>query len=267
MPVAVPESIQPWLPLIRGGAIAASILIAGWIASKWVHRLARRGLAHRKLDEALGRFVAAILQYTVLAATIITALGAVGIQTTSLVAVFASAGLAVGLALQGSLGNFASGVMLLFFRPFTLNDRISAGGHSGVVHDIGLFATTLLTADNETILVPNSAVTAGSIVNYTTRGTLRGHIDIGIAFGTDVGKVLTVLTAAARRTELAHPEPAPAVAFSGIGPRSLQFTVFAWSAAGDQPAMLHNLRRAIYEDLAQAGIEVPVSQLVLAQAA
>ena len=135
--------------------------------SKWAHRLARKAVGTRKLDEALGRFVAAIVQYTVLAATIITALGAVGIQTTSLVAVFASAGLAVGLALQGSLGNFASGVMLLFFRPFNLGDKIPGGGPHRRRRRIGLFATKLLTADNETIIVPNSAVTGGSIVNYT----------------------------------------------------------------------------------------------------
>jgi len=265
--IHVPDSLLPYLPLAKGVLVAAAILVAGWIASKWAHRLARKAVGTRKLDEALGRFVAAIVQYTVLAATVITALGAVGIQTTSLVAVFASAGLAIGLALQGSLGNFASGVMLLFFRPFNLGDKISAAGHTGVVDDIGLFATKLLTADNETIIVPNSAVTGGSIVNFTTRGTLRGHVDIGVAYGSDVSKVMMVLATAANRAQLVLHDPAPAVAFAGLGPRCLQFTVLVWSNAADYLGMLHNVRCAIYDDLRAANIEVPLSQVVLQQAA
>ncbi|MCU1282710.1 MAG: hypothetical protein JWM53_6256 [bacterium] len=265
--IHIPDTLLPYLPLAKGGLAGVAILVAGWIASKWAHRLARRAVGSRKLDEALGRFVAAIAQYTVLAATVITALGAVGIQTTSLVAVFASAGLAIGLALQGSLGNFASGVMLLFFRPFNLGDKISAAGHTGVVDDIGLFATKLLTADNETIIVPNSAITGGSIVNFTTRGTLRGHVEVGVAYGSDVNKVMMVLATAANRAELVLNNPAPAVAFGGVGPRCLQFTAFAWANAGDYLGMLHNVRCAIYDDLRAAGIDVPLSQVVLQQAA
>src|SRR6185369_15471237 len=111
-----------------------------------------------------------------LAAAVLSSLDAVGVHTTSLVAIFASAGLAVGLALQGSLASFSSGVMILFFRPFTLGDKVTIAGHTGIVEDIGLFATTLLTPDNETIIVPNKAVTDGSIVNFNTQGTLRGHV-------------------------------------------------------------------------------------------
>ncbi len=127
----MPAWAQPYIPLAKGILFAAIILIAGWVVGKWANRLTRRALSHRRVDEALGRFLAAIAQYTVLAAALITALGAVGLQTTSLVAVFASAGLAIGLALQGSLASFASGVMILFFRPFTLGDKITAAGQPG----------------------------------------------------------------------------------------------------------------------------------------
>jgi small conductance mechanosensitive channel len=252
---------------MRGITVAVAILVAGWIVAKWANRLTRKGLSHRKIDEALARFLAVIAQYTVLAAAIITALGAVGIQTTSLVAVFASAGLAIGLALQGSLGSFASGVMILFFRPFTLGDKVTAGGQTGVVDDIGLFATTLITADNETIIVPNSAITSASIVNFTKRGTLRGAVDVGLAYGTDVAKALSVMMAAAQRTELALGDPASAVAFGGFGPYALNFTVTAWAKPADYLGMLHNLRRAIYEDLNAAKIQIPLSQVVVQKAA
>ncbi|HUS63516.1 MAG TPA: mechanosensitive ion channel domain-containing protein [Kofleriaceae bacterium] len=261
----IPAWLVPYVPAIRGTLIALGIFIGGWIAAKWANRLTRRAFGTRKIDEALGRFIASIAQYTVLAAAVITALGAVGIQTTSLVAVFASAGLAIGLALQGSLGSFASGVMILFFRPFNLKDKVTVGGHTGCIDDIGLFATTLITADNETIIVPNSAVTSGSIINFTRRGTLRGAVTVGLAYGTDVGKALVVLTTAAEQTKLVLKDPAPAVAFAGLGARTVDFTVLAWSTADDYLAMLHNLRRSIYEALAAAGIQVPVNQIVLQQ--
>ncbi len=263
----IPEAIRPYLPFIQGVLVAIALLIVGWIASKWVNRLTRRGFQAKKLDQALGGFLAAMLQYTVLAAAVIAALGAVGIQTTSVVALFATAGLAIGLALQGSLSNFASGVMILFFRPFNIDHKITAGGHTGVVTDIGLFATTLLSPDNETMIVPNSAITGGTIVNFTSKGTLRGHVNVGVANGSDVAKTCEVLLAAARRTKLVLAEPAPAVAFVSIGPRALELTILAWTNTSDYLDMLHDLRRAAYEDLNAAGIEIPVSQVVIAPAA
>jgi small conductance mechanosensitive channel len=255
--------LESYLPLIRGIAIAIAILVAGWMVGKWTNRLLQRALGRRKIDQALVRFLASIAQYVVLAAAIITALGAVGIQTTSLVAVLASAGLAIGLALQGSLASFASGVMILFFRPFTLKDFVTIGGQTGVVADIGLFATTLLTPANETIIVPNSAVTSGTITNFTKEGTRRGAVDVNLAYGTDVAKALTVMTGAARRTERVLVSPPPAVAFAGFGPYALQFTVFAWSNAADYLDMLHNLRRALYEELNAASLSIPLSQVVI----
>ena len=121
--IPIPEAMKPYMPLAKGILIAIAILVVGWMVSKWASRLTRRTFSHRKLDQALAGFVASMVQYALLAVAVITALGAVGLQTTSLVAVFASAGLAVGLALQGSLGNFASGVMILLFAPSTSETR------------------------------------------------------------------------------------------------------------------------------------------------
>lgn len=262
----IPDAVKPYLPLFEGILLAILILVVGWIVSKWGNRLVRRAFSHRKLDQALAGFVASMVQYTVLAVAVITALGAVGLQTTTLVAVFASAGLAIGLALQGSLANFASGVMILLFRPFTLGDKVTAASHTGVVADMGLFATTLVTADNETIIIANSAVTGASIINFTKLGTLRGQVQVVVAFGTDARHAVTVLEKAAKRAGLVLTTPAVAVALTNLGPRGLELTVMPWSNAGDYLGMLDNVRHAIVEDLAAAGIKGAPALLVAAAA-
>ena len=264
------ETLKSWYemawPLASGVLLGIVILVVGWMASKWAGRLTHRASQRSKLDEALGRFFASIARYTVLAATVIAALGAVGVETTSLLTVFATAGLAVGLALQGSLGNFASGVMILFFRPFDLGDKVTAGGHTGVVDDIGLFASTFITPSNETIVVPNGAITGGSIVNFTRQGTLRGGVGIGVAYGTEVPQAMEVLLRAAKATDLVLVDPQPHVALENFGASSVDFTVYAWTKASDYLAMLHNLRANIYQELDAAGIEIPFDQVVMHQA-
>jgi small conductance mechanosensitive channel len=261
-----PEQLQPYAPMIVGIAYAIVLFVIGWVASKWAYSLVLRMLRSRDVDEALSRFLASIAQYLVLAAAVIIALEEVGVETTSLVALLATAGLAIGLALQGNLGHFASGAMILFFRPFTLGDRITAGGQTGKVDDIGLFATTMLTPDNETIIVPNSTITSDAIVNYTVRETRRASIEIGIAYGADVGKAVEVMLAACKRSDLVLDDPAPAIAFVGFGASSLDFVVRPWATASDFVAMQQNVRIALYEDLEAAGIEIPFDQIVVHQA-
>lgn len=255
------------LPFAQDLLFAIAIFVAGWIGARWANKLVLRGLRKSKAKEALARFLASIAQYTVLAAAIIAALGTVGIETTSVVAVFASAGLAVGLALQGSLSNLASGVMILFFEPFVLDDVITAAGHTGQVKDVGLFATTLITPDNMKIIVPNSAITGGSVVNITTLGTRRGEVEVGVAYGADLAQVQAVLLGAVSKVEVALGDPAPAVVFVGLGASSLDFKIFAWSKSADYFPMLHALRCAIYDELNAAGIEIPFNQIMVHQAA
>lgn len=267
MKALLPDFLKPHAVLIENVSLAAVIFIVGWLASKWANGLALKGLRKAKVDEALARFLSSMTQYLVLAATVITALGRVGVETTSLVAILASAGLAVGLALQGSLANFSSGVMILFFRPFTLGDKVNAGGHTGVIDDIGIFASTMLTPDNEKIIIPNSAITGGSITNYTAQGTLRGHVSVGVAYGSDVGEILGLLEKAAGKPDTVLEEPAPAVAFVDMGASSINFNVMTWSKSADYLDMLHDVRRAVYEDLNEAEIDIPFDQIVVHQAA
>lgn len=253
-------------PLLKGLTIGLITLIGGWILAKWAQRLTRTSAEKAKLDKALGGFFGNLVRYTVLAATLLAALGAVGIQTTSLLTIFASAGLAIGLALQGSLANFASGVMILFFRPFDLGDFIEAGGATGTVKDIGMFATTYMTPSNETIIVPNGAIMGGNITNYTRAGTRRAGISIGVAYGTSVKDAMETLERAAKKAELVLSDPAPAVALVGFGASSVDFKVLAWAEASDWLGMQHNVRVAIYNELEAAGIEIPFDQIVLHQA-
>ena len=255
-----------YIPFIKDVVIALLILSIGWIVSKWGKKLTYRMLTVKKLDEALARFLSGIIQYVILAAAVISSLETVGVQTTSLVAILASAGLAIGLALQGSLSNFSSGVMLLFFRPFNLGDKITAAGHTGAVMNIGVFTTTLLTLDNEKIIIPNSSITSGSIVNFAAERTLRGCVDVGIHYGTDIGAVIDVLKKAASRSACVLKDPAPAIAFTELGASALNFKVFAWCKWEDYLDMLHHVRRAVYEDLDKAGIKIPYQQIVIHQA-
>lgn len=260
------QIIEMALPIAKALFLAIFIFIVGNTFSKMFHRLTQNGLEKKGVDAALSRFLGQMVRYTVLAATVIAALGVVGIETTSFIALLGSAGLAVGLALQGSLANFAAGVMILFFRPFTLGDVITAGGHTGGVVDIGLFATTLHTPDNMKIIVPNSAITGGSIVNITTLGTRRISVDVGVEYGADLEKVQGILQKAAERCSLALDDPAPAVVFGNLGASSLDFSVFAWCKSSDHLGLRHELRCNVYDDLNAAGIEIPFSQIVVHQA-
>ncbi len=263
--ISIPTQLQPFVPLMVNIVYAIVIFVIGWISSKWVHLLAVKVLKKYDVDEALSRFLASMSQYLVLAITVIVALDKVGIETTSLVALLATAGLAIGLALQGSLANFAAGVMVLLFRPFTLGDRITAAGHTGTVDSIGLFATTILTPDNEKIIIPNGSVTGGSIVNHTSRGTLRGNIQVGIAYGSDVNQAIEVMAAACKQVNGVLESPEPSVFFAGFGASSLDFVVRPWARTSDFVDMLHDVRLALCKELDRAGIEIPFDQIVIHQ--
>ncbi len=262
-----PEFLQPYEGLIVGAATALIIFILGWIASKWVYALCLRAARRADVDEALARFLSAIAQYAVLAFAVIASLSKVGVPTTSLVALLGAAGLAVGLALQGNLGHFASGVMLLLFRPFTIGDKVRVAGEDGQVKEIGLFASTLGTPSNEVKIVPNGSITSDVIVNYTAQGTLRGGIAVGIAYGSDVQRAMEVMIDTCKRVDTVLPDPAPSVNFAGFGASSLDFEVRPWATSDDYLGMLHAARIALYDALNEAGIDIPFDQIVVHQAA
>ena len=258
-----PEMLDT-LIAIGGAAVLGiiTLIIGNWI-SKWLASLTEKFCQRSSIDTALTRFLKQIVRYITLVAVVIAALDRMGIETTSVLAIFASAGLAVGLALQGSLSNFASGVMILFFRPFKLGDFITAGGESGEVADIGLFASTLHTPDNRKIIIANSAITGGNITNFTALGTRRSTVEAGVAYGADIGQVMDILMKSALRADTVLSDPAPAVAFIDMAASSLNFAVHFWTAPEDWLDGMHNVRRAIYEDLTAAGVDIPYNQIVV----
>ena len=261
-----PSALQPYAPLIIGIAKALVILILAWIGAKWAHAVSLSTFRKRKIEEAVSRFLAMLVQYAVLAAGVIAAIQAVGIATTSLVAILGSAALAIGLALQGSLSHFAAGVMVLLNRPFSIGDVITAAGETGKVDEIGLFATVLITPENHKIIIPNGSVIGGSITNLTVLGTRRGDVPVGVAYGSDPDKVIQVLVDTAKQLEGVLAEPEPAAILVGFGASSVDFKLTFFAKSDEWFAVSGRARIAVYEALDAAGIEIPFDQLVLHKA-
>ncbi len=252
---------------LTGLFYALGIFIIGWIVAKWFAGMVRRMLVARGVDVSLAGFLSSLTQWLIIAATAVSALSKVGVETTSLIALLGAGGLAIGLALQGSLGNFAAGVMALLFRPFTVGQKITAAGHTGVVEDLGLFATTMSTPDGDTIIIPNSEVMGSSIVNHAKNGKYRCNVDIGVAYGTDYRQAERVVLEAMKHVSLALENPAPSVAFGGFGASSVDLIARPWCLPDDVPACVHETRVAIYKALDEAGIDIPFDQVVMHQAA
>jgi len=262
----VPPEVQPYVDIAVDIATALVIFIIGIVVAGWAAALIRRSLGKRDLDGSLVGFLASLGRWLVLAAAVIAALETVGVQTTSLVALLGSAGIAIGLALQGNLAHFASGVMILMFKPYRVDEYIEAGGKEGWVKEVGLFTTQLLTYDNETIIIPNGAATGSTIINYSRAGTRRVAVDVGVAYGTKVAPVLEILEKAARNSEYVEQDKPIVIAFVGLGASSIDFKILAHCTPANYADMLHTVRTGAYELLEEAGIEIPFMQVVVHQA-
>jgi small conductance mechanosensitive channel len=242
--------------------VIAALLI--FVIGRWVAKMVRRGVQRimtgRGLDPMLVGFLGAILYSILLVAVVIAAVGQLGIQTTPLVAVLGAAGLAVGLALQNSLGNFASGVMLVLFRPFTKGDYVEAGGTSGTVDEVGIFTTVLNTPDNRKVIVPNGQITNDTITNYSAHDTRRIDLMIGVGYGDD----LRVARDAIEKTIGAHDkvldDPEPIVWVMELADSSVNFAVRPWVKAEDYWQVRNELLEQIKGALEDAGCSIPFPQ-------
>ena len=240
------------------GAIA--VLLIGRMVAGGVRSALRRALERRSVDSTLIPFTAGLAYYFVLAVVLIAVLSLFGIETTSLVAVLGAAGLAVGLALQGTLSNFAAGVMLLVLRPFRVGDVIEAAGSLGKVQEIGIFSTTLNTPDNVRIIIPNSAVFAGTIKNVTANGTRRNDLVFGISYGDDVGRAIAAIEGVLQANERVLGDPAPAVFVAELADSSVNLAVRPWCATPDYMPLRGELMRAVREALEAADCSIPFPQ-------
>lgn len=236
--------------------IAVAILIAGWIAGNWVGGQVKK---IKKVDETLKSFMATGARYLILALAVITVLQQFGVQTASLIAVLGAAGLAIGLALQGTLSNVAAGVMLLFLRPFNIGDTITCGGISGTVKTLGLFATEMATAENVYIFVPNSNLWNTNIQNFSRNDERRQDIVVGISYGDDIPKALKTLekTLKADKRVIAGEGKEPEVMVTNLGDFAVELTARFWSSNADSGPLKVDLTREIKESFDAAGITIP----------
>lgn len=245
---------------------ALVILIVGLIIAGFVRSMVVKACERGKLDKALSIFLGQMARWAVITMAVVAMLQTVGIEVTSFVAVLASVGFAIGLALQGSLGHFASGVLLLVFRPITIDELVEIGGQSGFVKEIGLFATQLVTPDHRLVTVPNGSITGTTIVNYSRLGKRRADVPVGVAYGSDLRKVEEVIVKATRSVpEVMEDEPV-GFAFVEMAASSINFVVMPWCTADDYLTVLHKVRSACYDALDEAGIEIPFDQVVMHQA-
>ncbi len=240
------------------GAIAV-LVIGRWVAGR-VRNLTRKALERSKLDATLVPFVCSLLYYTVLTFVLIAVLGLFGIPTASFIAVLGAAGLAIGLALQGTLANFSAGVMLLVFRPFRVGDYVEAGGTAGSVDAIGVFSTTLNTPDNVHIIVPNSSVFGQTIKNYSTNATRRNDLLVGVSYDDDLGKAIDTINAVLAGEDRILKDPAPTVAVAEMADSSVNLVVRPWCKKEDYWALRFDLTRKLKEELEKAGCSIPYPQ-------
>lgn len=239
---------------------AIIILIIGRIVARWVKGLVERMLTKGKTDPMIVGFVGSLAYIGMMAFVVLAALGQLGIQTTSFIAVLGAAGLAIGLALQGSLSNFAAGFLMIIFRPFKVGDFIEGAGTSGVVEAIHMFTTTLRTGDNKTIIIPNAKLSNDNIVNYSTKPTRRVDLTVGASYDADIKQVREVLKSIIEADERVLAEPAPLIAVSELADNSVNFVVRMWVNSADYWNVYFNTTEAIKMRFDDAGIGIPYPQ-------
>ena len=240
------------------GAIA--ILIVGRIVAGFIRKGVRRLMSSRKIDEALTSFVSSLTYIALMTFIIIAALGAIGVQTTSFVAVLGAAGLAVGFALQGGLSNFAAGVLLIIFKPFKVGDFIEAAGTSGIVEEMEIFTTTLRTPDNKAIIIPNSKLTGDNITNYTAKDTRRMDLVFGVSYTDDIDKVKKVIGEVVAEDKRILDDPAPTIGLLALADSSVNFAVRPWVKTAEYWDVFWDLNERMKKRFDAEGISIPFPQ-------
>ena len=253
----------PELIVNYGTQIFMALVI--FIIGKWIVRLVANGLRKamdkKEVDPTISKFVGSIVYTTLLAFIIIAALGQLGIQTASFVAIIGAAGLAVGFALQGSLSNFASGVLLILFRPIRTGDFVEAAGEAGVVEEVGIFSTIMKTGDNKTIIIPNSNVMSGNITNYSLKPTRRIDMVIGIGYDDDIKKAKAVLLEIMAKEKRVLKDPEVTIAVAELADSSINFVVRPWVKSDDYWPTKFDLLETIKLRFDEESIGIPYPQM------
>lgn len=254
----VTDYVVPWSINI---ALAIVVFIVGRLVAKGLVKVLEGVLVRSKVDSMLIEFIGSIASAALLLFVIIASLDMLGVNTTSLIAMLGAAGLAVGLALQGSLQNFASGVLLIIFRPFQVGNYIDAGGVSGTVEKITIFNTIMLTPDNREIVVPNGAVYGGTITNFSARATRRVDMVFGIGYGDDIKKARDIIMQTMESDERILKDPAPKVALGELADSSVNFVVRPWVNASDYWDVKWDLTEKVKLAFDDNGVSIPFPQM------
>ncbi|RMB12483.1 mechanosensitive ion channel family protein [Eilatimonas milleporae] len=250
--------ISAALDLGLSAVAAAVIIIAGfWLAGFIQRRLVALLDRSARMDTTVSRFLGSLAKYAIILVTIIAVLDQFGVETTSLVAVLGAAGLAVGLALQGTLSNVAAGVMLLLFRPFRIGQFVEIGGQSGTVDAITLFTTELDTPDNVRQIIPNSTVWGSAIINYSHHDRRRLDLVFGISYGDDMAKAKAVIEGVLAADSRCQTDPAPVVVIGNLGDFSVDVIVRVWCLSGDYWALKWDLLEGVKQAFDREGVSIP----------
>jgi len=242
---------------------AIIVLIVGRIVAGWARKFARKALGKADTDEAIVSFVASLVYFLVMAFTWIAVLQNFGVQTASLVAVLGAVGFAVGFALQGSLSNFAAGIMLLVFRPYKIGDVVEVAGVLGKVKGMHLFTTVINTPDNIRIMVPNGKIFGDTIKNISAEETRRVDMVVGIGYSSDIGRAMEVMKGLLDADTRVLKDPAIQIAVSELADSSVNFVVRPWAAAADYWDVKFDFTRNVKEAFDKEGIEIPFPQTVV----
>ncbi len=259
---------EEWLPKIQEFALAYGwlaikallIFFIGRIIARIARNVADRMMKRAKVDDMLRKFLRNIIYAILLTFVVIAAISALGIQTASLVAILGAAGLAIGLALQGSLANFAAGVLMIIFRPYKLGDLVNVAGTDGFVEEVDVFTTVLRTPDKIKIIIPNGQIMAEQIVNYTEAEDRRLDLVIGIGYADDIDKAREVIIDAVKKSEYVLEDYEPTVTVAELGDSSVNLAVRPWIKSAKYAPASHEVTERIKKALDAAGISIPFPQ-------
>ena len=261
----IKEGISMGMEAGKSILLAVVLAVIGRYAIKFVNKLVARMLERRNVEPTVQSFLKSFVNISLITLLIITVVGTLGVNTTSLAALLASAGLAVGMALSGNLQNLAGGIILLFLKPFKVGDFIEAQGVSGIVKAIQIFHTILTTTDNKELFIPNGALSSGNITNYTKNDLRRVDFTISVEYGTDTQKVKEVTLALVAQDERIKQDPAPFIAVKELADSSVDFVLRVWTTAPEYWNVFFDTTERIYTEFNKQGIGFPFPQIQVHQ--
>lgn len=252
------ELLVAYAPKVIGAII--TLIIGLWLI-KIIVKAVRRTMEKRKVDESLVPFLSTITSITLKILLFISVIGMVGVEATSFVAILGAAGLAIGLSLQGTLQNFAGGVVLLILRPFRVGDVVDAKGYLGTVHEIQIFYTIIHTFDKKVVYIPNGALANSDMTNLSQQESRRNEWKFGIAYGDDVAKAKKVIQKLIEEDDRIHKDPEPFIALHSLGDSSVNIVVRTWSNASELWPVYFDMNEKVYNEFAKEGLNIPFPQM------